>query len=40
MVASDLKLPLMQKDLKIKGHSIECRLYSEDPFNNFLPANG
>ncbi|CAG8690248.1 4039_t:CDS:10, partial [Gigaspora rosea] len=26
--------------LKSNGHSIECRLYSEDPYNNFLPSIG
>ncbi|RHZ70458.1 hypothetical protein Glove_271g61 [Diversispora epigaea] len=26
--------------LKSNGHSIECRLYSEDPGNNFLPSTG
>ncbi|CAG8715726.1 28092_t:CDS:10 [Dentiscutata erythropus] len=26
--------------LKSNGHSIECRLYSEDPYTNFLPSIG
>ncbi|CAG8450511.1 15275_t:CDS:10 [Funneliformis caledonium] len=26
--------------LKLNGHAIECRLYSEDPNNNFLPSTG
>ncbi len=29
-----------QEDIKQKGHSIECRIYAEDPDNNFLPTNG
>ncbi|MED6303788.1 MAG: biotin/lipoyl-containing protein, partial [Actinomycetota bacterium] len=29
-----------QADLAITGHSIEARLYAEDPSNEFLPATG
>lgn len=29
-----------QEDLKINGHSIELRVYAEDPLNNFLPDIG
>jgi 3-methylcrotonyl-CoA carboxylase alpha subunit len=39
-VASGKPLPLTQEQLKIQGHSIEARIYSEQPFNNFLPASG
>lgn len=40
IVASGGKLPLEQKDLTINGHSIEVRVYAEDPDNDFLPATG
>ena len=39
-VASGNKLSFKQNDLKINGHAIECRIYAEDPFNNFLPSTG
>ncbi|GAB3925589.1 acetyl-CoA carboxylase biotin carboxylase subunit [Mucilaginibacter myungsuensis] len=29
-----------QEDLQMKGHSIELRVYAEDPANNFLPDIG
>jgi len=39
-VAGGETLPLKQKDLKIKGHAFEARIYAEDPQNNFLPSTG
>lgn len=39
-VASGQTLPWQQSDLHINGHAIECRLYAEDPDNNFLPSVG
>jgi len=39
-VAYGKKLSFKQEDIKISGHAIECRLYAEDPFNNFLPDTG
>ena len=38
-VASGKKLSVKQKDIKIKGHSIECRINSEDPAT-FVPNAG
>jgi acetyl-CoA carboxylase biotin carboxylase subunit len=40
LVAAGEKLKLKQKDLKPKGHSIECRINAEDPANNFIPSPG
>ena len=34
------KLSFSQEDLKIIGHSVEVRVYAEDPCNNFLPDIG
>jgi acetyl-CoA carboxylase biotin carboxylase subunit len=39
-IAAGNKLSFRQSDLKINGHAIECRIYAEDPANNFLPATG
>ncbi len=39
-VASGEKLSLGQKELRQRGHAIECRIYAEDPENNFLPSAG
>lgn len=39
-IAGGAVLPFTQADLAQRGHAIECRLYAEDPRNNFLPAIG
>ena len=39
-VAAGEKLPFEQEDLAINGHSIEARIYAEDPDNNFVPSPG
>jgi len=39
-VAQGAPLPLRQEDLTIDGHAIECRVYAEDPRNDFLPSTG
>ncbi|MFW6129360.1 MAG: acetyl-CoA carboxylase biotin carboxylase subunit [Candidatus Aminicenantaceae bacterium] len=39
-IASGEKLSLNQEQIRQKGHSIECRIYAEDPAKNFLPSSG
>ena len=39
-IAAGEKLPFTQEDLESRGHSIQCRIYAEDPENNFMPSPG
>ena len=39
-VANGEELPLKQEDVTLKGWAMETRVYSEDPFRNFLPSIG
>ena len=39
-IASGEKLPFHQEDVSLRGHAIECRIYAEDPDNNFFPSPG
>jgi acetyl-CoA carboxylase biotin carboxylase subunit len=39
-IASGEKLPFRQEDVVLRGHAIECRVYAEDPENNFFPSPG
>lgn len=39
-VAAGERLPLLQDDIILSGHSFEARIYAEDPNNDFLPGAG
>jgi acetyl-CoA carboxylase, biotin carboxylase subunit len=39
-VAAGSRLSFQQSDVEWKGHAIECRVYAEDPDNNFFPSPG
>jgi acetyl-CoA carboxylase biotin carboxylase subunit len=39
-IASGEHLPFGQDDIAIRGHAIECRVYAEDPEDNYFPSPG
>ena len=39
-IARGEKLGFTQNDISINGHSVELRVYAEDPMNDFLPSIG
>jgi acetyl-CoA carboxylase, biotin carboxylase subunit len=39
-IARGEELDIRQEKLFLRGHSIECRIYAEDPDNNFMPSAG
>jgi acetyl-CoA carboxylase biotin carboxylase subunit len=39
-IANGEPLPFRQEDITLRGHAIECRIYAEDPDNNFFPSPG
>ena len=39
-IAAGEPLPFRQQDVQLRGHAMECRIYAEDPDNNFFPSPG
>jgi acetyl-CoA carboxylase biotin carboxylase subunit len=39
-IAAGETLPFVQNDIQMRGHAIECRIYAEDPDNNYFPSPG
>ena len=39
-IANGEALPFTQEEMVQRGHALECRVYAEDPANNFLPSIG
>jgi acetyl-CoA carboxylase biotin carboxylase subunit len=39
-IAAGEQLPFTQSDIILRGHAVECRIYAEDPDNNFFPSHG
>jgi acetyl-CoA carboxylase biotin carboxylase subunit len=39
-IAAGTPMTLRQRDITLNGAAIECRVYAEDPENNFFPSPG
>jgi 3-methylcrotonyl-CoA carboxylase alpha subunit len=40
LIAQGYPVSQSQQQISVLGHAIECRIYAEDPFNNFIPSSG
>ena len=39
-IAGGEPLTLQQDDIRPRGHAVECRIYAEDPYRDFIPSTG
>ena len=39
-IAAGESLTLSQDEVQAQGHAVECRIYAEDPSQNFVPSSG
>ena len=39
-IANGERLTIKQEDVQPGGHAIECRIYAEDPYQDFVPSTG
>ena len=39
-IAMGEPLTMRQEDIQPRGHAIECRIYAEDPYHDFVPSTG
>jgi acetyl-CoA carboxylase biotin carboxylase subunit len=39
-IAAGERLPFVQEDIEWRGSAVECRIYAEDPDQNFFPSPG
>ena len=40
LIAAGHRLSIQQEGIEGRGHAIECRIYAEDPENDFMPSPG
>lgn len=40
LIASGERTSACQSDIRLQGHALECRIYAEDPYRDFLPSPG